>query len=362
MKRIISCIILALPMVLLLRSSDISHAEEAVTPRVVVTKTLPLLQTLGTKFIEQSGCVSCHNNALPAMAVAIARERGFKIDEQAVQTENAKIAELWGAKREGYLQGSGAPGGNDTASYILLGMAANKLPANAMTDAVVHYVAGQQTPAGNWEILTRSRPPLEASHFNATALSLRGLQLYAPKGRSEAVKQQIAKARQWLTQAAANKRRQRVSPLRPALERRRQSGETKIRRKLARATTQRWRLGAVGNDAKRCLCDGPIARRAASRRRNADQRPGVSTRRAISAQDVETRRLVVCAKPFVSFPETIRERLSLWQRSMDFGSGDELGGDGAGFDGSASGQRRNAQCLVKQAWCWPDKGKAQRLF
>ena len=202
MKRIISCLILALPMLFVLRQSATSHADETVTPRVVVTKSLPLLQTLGTKFIEQSGCVSCHNNALPAMAVAIARERGFKIDEQAVQTENAKIAELWGAKREGYLQGSGAPGGNDTASYILLGMAANKLPANAMTDAVVHYVAGQQTPAGNWEILTRSRPPLEASHFNATALSLRGLQLYAPKGRSEAVKQQIAKARQWLTQAS----------------------------------------------------------------------------------------------------------------------------------------------------------------
>ena len=79
------------------QSSVITQAEEALTPRVVVAKSLPLLQTLGMKFIEQSGCVSCHNNALPAMAVAVARERGFKIDEQAVQQENAKIEELWGA-------------------------------------------------------------------------------------------------------------------------------------------------------------------------------------------------------------------------------------------------------------------------
>ncbi len=201
MKRFASCILLALPMLFLLRPSVISQAEEAVTPRVVVTKSLPLLQTLGTKFIEASGCVSCHNNALPAMAVAIARERGFKIDEQAVQQENAKIAELWGAKREGYLQGGGAPGGIDTASYILVGLAANGLSSNSTTDAVVHFLAGQQTKAGNWDIQIRSRPPLEASHFNATALSLRALQLYAPKGRSEAIKQQIAEARQWLAKA-----------------------------------------------------------------------------------------------------------------------------------------------------------------
>ncbi|MFN0123406.1 MAG: hypothetical protein ACKV2V_23125 [Blastocatellia bacterium] len=201
MKRIVSCLIVALSLLCLLRQSTISHAEQAVTPRAVVTKSLPLLQTLGTKFIEASGCVSCHNNSLPAMAVAIARERGFKIDEQAVQQENAKIAGLWGAKRESYLQGGGAPGGIDTASYILVGMAANGQPANATTDAVVHFLAGQQTRAGNWEITIRSRPPLEASHFNATALSLRALQLYAPKGRGESVKQQIARARQWLTKA-----------------------------------------------------------------------------------------------------------------------------------------------------------------
>jgi hypothetical protein len=201
MKRLIAWTILVLPMLFLLRQSAVPQTADAVTPRVVVTKSLPLLQTLGTKFIEESGCVSCHNNALPAMAVALARARGFKINEQAVQTENAKIAELWGAKREQYLQGQGAPGGIDTASYILLGMAANGFSANATTDAVVHYLAGRQTKAGNWEIQIRSRPPLEASHFNATALSLRALQLYAPKGRSTSVKEQVDRARQWLIKA-----------------------------------------------------------------------------------------------------------------------------------------------------------------
>lgn len=201
MKRFISCLFLALSVLCLLRTTVITQAEETLTPRTVVTKSLPLLQTLGTKFIEASGCVSCHNNALPAMTVAIARERGFTINEQAVQTENAKIAELWGAKREQLLQGGGVGGGIDAASYILVGMAANGQTANATTDAVVHFLAGQQTKAGNWDIQIRSRPPLEASHFNATALSLRALQLYSPKGRSESVKQQIAEARQWLTKA-----------------------------------------------------------------------------------------------------------------------------------------------------------------
>ena len=201
MKRFISCTFLALSVWFLLRSSDITQAEEAVTPRTVVTKSLPLLQTLGTKFIEQSGCISCHNNALPAMAIGIARERGFKIDEQAVEQEKSKIAENLRAKREQILQGNFGGGGNDTASYVLLGLAANGQSSNASTDALAHYLAGQQTKAGNWEIQARSRPPLEASHFNATALSLRALQLYVPKGSSESVKQQIAEARQWLTKA-----------------------------------------------------------------------------------------------------------------------------------------------------------------
>lgn len=199
MKRFICCLILTLSVLFMLRSSGISQAEEAVTPRVVITKSLPLLQSLGVKFIEQTGCVSCHNNSLPAMAVSLARERGFKIDEQAVQQENAKIAEVWGANRERLLQGDGPGGGNETAAYILLGLAASGQSANANTDALVHYLAGHQTKAGHWEIDMRARPPLEASHFNATALSLRSLQLYAPKGRSASVKPQIAKAQQWLT-------------------------------------------------------------------------------------------------------------------------------------------------------------------
>jgi hypothetical protein len=202
MKRFISCLFLALAVLCLLRSSDFTQAEEAATPRTVITKSLPLLQSLGVKFIEHTGCVSCHNNSLPAMAVSLARERGFKIDEQAVQQENAKIAEVWGAKRERLLQGDGPGGGNETAAYILLGLAAGGQSADANTDALVHYLAGHQTKVGHWEIDMRARPPLEASHFNATALSLRALQLYAPKGRSESVKQQLAAARQWLLKNA----------------------------------------------------------------------------------------------------------------------------------------------------------------
>lgn len=198
MKRFISCLILALSVLFLPRLSGISQAEATVTPQTVITKSLPLLQSLGVKFIEQTGCVSCHNNSLPAMAVSLARERGFKIDEQAVQQENAKIAEVWGAKRERLLQGERPAGGNDTPAYILLGLAASGQSANATTDALVHYLAGHQTEAGNWEVDNRVRPPLEASHFNTTALTLRVLQLYAPKGRSKSVKQQIAEARQWL--------------------------------------------------------------------------------------------------------------------------------------------------------------------
>ena len=45
------------------------------------------------------------------------------------------------------------------------------------------------------------RPPLEYSHFTSTALSLRGLQLFAGKDRSKEVAQSVAIALTWLLAA-----------------------------------------------------------------------------------------------------------------------------------------------------------------
>jgi hypothetical protein len=216
MKRIAFVIALAGMLTLYTVGSQSSQAQQAPAvpaTREVVEKSVALLQTLGTPFIEQTGCVSCHNNSLPAMAVSFARAGGIKINEQAVAEENRQVLAAWQARRDRVLQGDSFPGGNDTASYILLGLAAGQQEPNQTTDAIVNYLLGLQDSSGKWGILIKSRPPLESSDFNATALSMRAIQLYAPKGRQAEIKQRVAEARQWLTKSVPQTNEDRVFQL-----------------------------------------------------------------------------------------------------------------------------------------------------
>ncbi len=65
--------------VALLLFSRAPHAQnDSVQVRAAVTKSLTLLQASGRTWIEKSGCVSCHHQALPAVSVALAQRRGVR--------------------------------------------------------------------------------------------------------------------------------------------------------------------------------------------------------------------------------------------------------------------------------------------
>lgn len=49
----------------------------AASPRAAVVRSLPLLQRADVSFLRKTGCVSCHNNSLTAITVALARQRGI---------------------------------------------------------------------------------------------------------------------------------------------------------------------------------------------------------------------------------------------------------------------------------------------
>ena len=63
--------------------------------------------------------------------------------------------------RDRALQGIGIPGDAGTVAYMLLGLAAEKYPADATTDAMARFLKLQQTPGGFWLPLAH-RPPIEA--------------------------------------------------------------------------------------------------------------------------------------------------------------------------------------------------------
>jgi hypothetical protein len=168
--------------------------------RAAIDRSLPLLQKADVSFIQKTGCVSCHHNSLVAMAVATARQHGFRVDEK-VAASQVKAA---GAYIEGWrdrsVQGIGIAGGQDTVSYILFGLLSEHYPSDAGTDAQAFFLKIRQSPDGRWRIAAR-RPPIESNDIEVTAVSMRSLQIYAPKARQAEFQQAIDRARDWLVTA-----------------------------------------------------------------------------------------------------------------------------------------------------------------
>jgi hypothetical protein len=163
---------------------------------------LPLLQQSSETFFAKSGqgCVSCHHQALPALALQLARERGFKVNEEKARRQAETTRRILAGRRERLLQGAGVADQLD-AAYWLVALAAAGTARDDTTDAVVHYLALKQAKDGRWRP-TLFRPPANDGDFTATALAVRGLQLFGPPGRGEEIAGRVAKARDWLLSAA----------------------------------------------------------------------------------------------------------------------------------------------------------------
>jgi ankyrin repeat protein len=163
-----------------------------------VEKSLPMLQKAGPAIFKQRGCVSCHNNMLPAVAATLARSQGHKIDEQAIELEHKTLLSLLKPARELLIEnGDNIPDLQITAPYALMALAAQDHRPDGLTDAIVHNLGNKQNSDGSWTIWA-PRPPIEYGDIQATALSLRGLELYQVEGRRAEFEARIRKAGAWL--------------------------------------------------------------------------------------------------------------------------------------------------------------------
>jgi len=174
--------------------------KPAASVRAALVGSIPLLQKADATFVQKAGCVSCHNNSLAALAVSAARVAGLPVNDATAAADLKFIAAYVESWRERNLQGIGIPGDSDTMSLILVGMAAEKYPADANTDAMAAFIKSKQIPNGMWPILGH-RPPLETSALVSTVESMRALQLYAPKPLRSEYDKSIEMAKAWIAQA-----------------------------------------------------------------------------------------------------------------------------------------------------------------
>jgi ankyrin repeat protein len=184
----------------------------AESARAAVERSIPLLQRSDVTFVRKSGCVSCHNNSLTEMTVAIARTKGLRVDDEIERAQLKTIGSYIDSWRERALQGIGIPGNQDTLSYLLLGMAAENYPADAATDAFARFLRNRQSADGRWWIGS-SRAPLESSDVETTAVCLRVIQVYGPKSRRAEYDKSVLLAAAWLAKAEPKTSEDRVFQL-----------------------------------------------------------------------------------------------------------------------------------------------------
>ncbi len=172
--------------------------QKANTIQSAVERAVPRLQRADISFLQQSGCVSCHNEALTDMTLSTVRKAGFKVDEQMAAKEVSGVAQFFELWRDRLYQGN-APGG---VAYSLVGLHAEHYPADLVTDAVARYIAMKQFPDGHWGYgCGGSRAPLCGAEISNTALSMRALQFYAPVTSRAEYDKAIQMAGAWLVEA-----------------------------------------------------------------------------------------------------------------------------------------------------------------
>ena len=167
-----------------------------------VGRTLVLLAKSAQSYTEQRTCFSCHHQTLPVLALHQGRGQGFKISAEAIPRQLAFTQRFFAGCRALVAMGKDVPGGPFTAGYALLALGENCWPCDDTTDALVQNLIRHQPADGSWWIVPHRRP-IEQSVFTATALLLRGLQLYALTDKAtlsmrKEVQARIDFATQWL--------------------------------------------------------------------------------------------------------------------------------------------------------------------
>lgn len=158
---------------------------------------------LDSSLAKRNDCVSCHQQTFPAVAFSLARERGFKLDEAVLTKQTDAQLHSWsGRLANAYEMDEPQPDAPINLGIGLAGLAAIGHKADALTEAMVWYLAAVQEKDGSWRC-DDFRPPLEDGRIPAVALSLHTLQLYPIRGREAEIKERVKRAAGWLARVDA---------------------------------------------------------------------------------------------------------------------------------------------------------------
>jgi ankyrin repeat protein len=183
------------------RQKTYPNPEGILDARMSVGRAVNLLLPAAPVGYQKRTCISCHSQALVAMAAAEARKKGIAINEEMEQTNLKQIETNYKNVADLAMQGD-QPGGNIiTIGYVMMALAAEQYPFDKITTELTHAAAALQLPDGSWTPNGVSRPPMEDTLVTATAMGARALTLYPvgrrkhPEGKDD---EKVQRAQHWL--------------------------------------------------------------------------------------------------------------------------------------------------------------------
>jgi ankyrin repeat protein len=160
-----------------------------------------LLERSSTGFFQQAGCVGCHHQVFASLASSAARAAGVNVDRNAAASFVKMMEADLTPQKEPLMERIDPGGQADGECYAMQALAAERYPANAVTDTGAVHIGALQHRAGNWHVGDSSRSPVQEGDIARTARCLHALAVYAPPARQAEFTERVGRARAWLEAA-----------------------------------------------------------------------------------------------------------------------------------------------------------------
>jgi hypothetical protein len=181
--------------------------------RRAVEKSLPLLASSSHVFLENAGgCHSCHGQGMGMIVFGMAKEKGFAVNEGALQEAIDSVMVTTNDDRYMWSESTDPQGLIIGGGYDLWGLSVNRYPAGKSILLVVRDLMERQTGQGNW-IPIGVRPPLEYYPFSGTAMAIRAMRMYGAAQWPDEVAVRNRRAKEWLLRTVARTNEERVFQL-----------------------------------------------------------------------------------------------------------------------------------------------------
>lgn len=181
--------------------------------RAAIQKSIPMLQHGASGSADERKCFTCHNQALPVIALTEFARRGFEVDETILQRQ---LQHTWNHLEKGkteYQAGNGQGGQVMTAGYAMWALEVGAWKADDITTAVSHYLVEYQKDKNRW-LSTSQRLPSMGSPFTATYVALRALSHYGTDEQAGRIKARKDAAAEWVLENEPQDTEDRVFKLR----------------------------------------------------------------------------------------------------------------------------------------------------